>query len=342
VGAFGLVSPWDGVETFRLSVVGSPLHARPRGDDAHASKIFWVVCRVLAAFWPLSPNSPRSDTDCKFAGFTPSVVRIHSYPNLRYRPHPRTAFPATGPACAARAWNAAGRERRCGRYLERRAALSSRCGSVTARGPAKARNCKPRSWVAGRPGDSLPPRRVRWQNNDWSEISRTCCTIRPRPRSLSGATSTLTRTGAISYREVNYRHYVPGKPGRKSRAEALMPGKVRCYEAFTSMALGLAFPSLGSCIAVPTRQRAHFEDWYKFEDLKRRGFFLGKLGRNKVCAVFEPDVELPSDLHASVRGVNGSTTFVREIKAALKLWSGRLIGIRTHSKSLQIRCRSFA
>src|SRR5262249_53109390 len=38
--------------------------------------------RVLADFWPTKSYFPRSDTDCKFAGFTPSVVRIHSYPNL--------------------------------------------------------------------------------------------------------------------------------------------------------------------------------------------------------------------------------------------------------------------
>src|SRR5262249_31791597 len=35
--------------------------------------------RVLAAFWPLNSDSPRDGADCKFAGFTPSVVRIHSY-----------------------------------------------------------------------------------------------------------------------------------------------------------------------------------------------------------------------------------------------------------------------
>ena len=36
--------------------------------------------RVLRAFCPLNPNSPRVDTYCKSAGFTPSVVRIHSCP----------------------------------------------------------------------------------------------------------------------------------------------------------------------------------------------------------------------------------------------------------------------
>src|ERR1700740_896177 len=30
-------------KTFRLSVIGSPLRARRRGDGAHASKMFWVV-----------------------------------------------------------------------------------------------------------------------------------------------------------------------------------------------------------------------------------------------------------------------------------------------------------
>ena len=50
---------------------------------------------------------------------------------------------------------------------------------------------------------SLPPRRVRRQTNDWSEISRTCRTICPRPRSLSGAAATPARTRTISYRQVN-------------------------------------------------------------------------------------------------------------------------------------------
>jgi predicted nucleotide-binding protein len=30
------------------------------------------------------------------------------------------------------------------------------------------------------------------------------------------------------------------------------------------------------------------------------GFFLGSLGRRRVCAVYEKDVELPSDLHGFV------------------------------------------
>src|SRR5262245_49738657 len=42
--------------------------------------------RARFGFWPIfgrqSRIFPRSDTDCKFAGFTPSVVRIHSYPRL--------------------------------------------------------------------------------------------------------------------------------------------------------------------------------------------------------------------------------------------------------------------
>ena len=36
----------------------------------------------MAAFWPLNSDSPRDGTDCKFAGFTPSVIRIHSCPCL--------------------------------------------------------------------------------------------------------------------------------------------------------------------------------------------------------------------------------------------------------------------
>src|SRR5215475_5153525 len=42
--------------------------------------------RVLAAFWPLKSNFPMERADCKFAGFTPSVVRIHSYPSLSPEP----------------------------------------------------------------------------------------------------------------------------------------------------------------------------------------------------------------------------------------------------------------
>ena len=41
-------------------------------------------CQARVAFWPLFDRKNRillwSGADCKFAGFTPSVVRIHSYP----------------------------------------------------------------------------------------------------------------------------------------------------------------------------------------------------------------------------------------------------------------------
>jgi len=36
----------------------------------------------LADFWPTKRQFPRSGADCKSAGFTPSVVRIHSCPML--------------------------------------------------------------------------------------------------------------------------------------------------------------------------------------------------------------------------------------------------------------------
>ena len=54
------------------------------------------------------------------------------------------------------------------------------------------------------------------------------------------------------------------------------------------------------------------------------GLFVGKLGRDKVCAVVEPDVELPSDLQGIVRieYVKGGTwkyDVLGEIKAALRL-----------------------
>ena len=54
------------------------------------------------------------------------------------------------------------------------------------------------------------------------------------------------------------------------------------------------------------------------------GLFVGMLGREKVCAVVEDNIELPSDLQGIVRieyarGGPWKYDVVREIKAALKL-----------------------
>jgi predicted nucleotide-binding protein len=50
------------------------------------------------------------------------------------------------------------------------------------------------------------------------------------------------------------------------------------------------------------------------------GLFIGSLGRNKVCAVLEPDVELPTDLEGIVPityvkgGERGSTRLQGKLK----------------------------
>jgi hypothetical protein len=67
---------------FRLFLRPGPVFQEHRSEEEKAANCGAKLSQVhvLAAFWPLKSNFLWGGTDCKSAGFTPSVVRIHSCP----------------------------------------------------------------------------------------------------------------------------------------------------------------------------------------------------------------------------------------------------------------------
>src|SRR5215471_4508523 len=58
-----------------------PIFKEPRSEKKWRIVELSRARLVLAVFWPLNRIFLWSGTDCKSAGFTPSVVRIHSCPS---------------------------------------------------------------------------------------------------------------------------------------------------------------------------------------------------------------------------------------------------------------------